>query len=331
MKCTRIQDLFSSHLENAMEPPLRVAFEQHLDECPECKASYEKFNAAILMLEEMQELDVPEGFHAAVMARVEQSRRVVAHPVRWWRLDWQRVFTVRVPARALAMGLSAVLLGALVVQFTPLHSITANIIAPSRQSGSGISENSLDSTKPPTRHWSVNDSSMSIIVDVSEVGSAQNAYSLQFKSKSNKAIKFDVFLMPADAKSADVSNSSFYSGYVESKQGAVVSIDAGKTVRIDWQQDGRAYREFVFMPSWLSAAADSKSLPLIDASVYDALKMVSELYGVVVLASGDLSKNVSLAAGVSQRPEDVLYDIARGAGLKYGGIAHSIYKVQPDI
>jgi hypothetical protein len=137
--------------------------------------------------------------------------------------------------------------------------------------------------------------------------------------------------MPADAKSADVSNSPFYSGYVESKQGAVVSVDAGTTVRIDWQQDGRAYRQYVFMPSRLSSVADSKSLPLIDASVYGALKQVSELYGVVIIASGDLSKNVSLAAGASQRPEDALYDIAREAGLKCEGVAHSIYKVQPDI
>ncbi|MCX6346259.1 MAG: zf-HC2 domain-containing protein [Armatimonadetes bacterium] len=331
MKCARTQDLFSSHLENAMEPPLRAAFEQHLAECPECKARYEKFNVAILMMEEMQELDVPEGFHSAVMARVEQSRRVVPQPVRWWSLDWQRVFTVRVPARALAMGLSAALLVALLVQFTPLHSITANLITPSRQTGQGIGPNDPGTEKLPVKHWDVNGSSMSIIVDASAVSSAQNIYSLQFKSKSSEAIRFYVFRMPADAKSAEAGNSPFYSGYVESKQDAVVSVDAGTTVRIDWKQDGRAYREYVFMPSQLSSVAASKNLPVIDASIYGALKQVSELYGVVVIASGDLSKNVSLAAGASQRPEDALYDIARVAGLKCEGVALSIYKVQPGI
>ena len=125
MKCAKAQELFSGYLENTILAPTRVALEQHLTQCPQCKAAYDRFHATAVVLDELPEVEAPLGLHAAVMARVEQARRAAPQRVAWWHVDWQSVFNARVPVRAVAMGFAVVLLLAVVVQLTPLRSMTA--------------------------------------------------------------------------------------------------------------------------------------------------------------------------------------------------------------
>ncbi len=110
MRCARVRDLFSSYLENEMDVPTSVQFEKHLAECNKCQADYDRFTAAVMVLDEVKEVDPPAGLHAAVMAGVEKTRRAVPSPVRWWQIDWQHVFTLRVPARAAAYAAVALVM-----------------------------------------------------------------------------------------------------------------------------------------------------------------------------------------------------------------------------
>ncbi len=134
MKCNRIQEMFSDYMENAMDARSCVEFEQHLTECACCSMDYDRFTQTVTMLDEMPEVEPPADFHASVMARVERARRTAPRPVRWWEIDWQRVFTIRVPARAVAMGLTLVLLMVLAVRFTGLSTITAGLFTPQKVS-----------------------------------------------------------------------------------------------------------------------------------------------------------------------------------------------------
>lgn len=336
MKCARAQDLFSSYAENAIEPPLRVAFEQHLAECQECKTRYEKFNATMMMLEEMPEVEVPAGFHAAVMARVEQSAQNVARPVRWWHLDWQRVFTVRVPARALAVGVAGLLAAGLLVQLTSLNSITANLLFPHKQVASPVGVNDsnapkLNAVQPRSFCLDVSESGISVCVDTSAVGTLQSSYSLRFEGKSELPVKFEVYLMPADAISPDADGTLFYSGFVKSNQDATVGVAAGQTAvaRISWERDGRSYRQYVFMPSRFSTVAASRDITIEADNVYSALRQVSEAYGVVILASGDLNKKSSYMGGINRTPADALYGIVQSTGLTWDGAGTGTYVVKP--
>src|SRR5665647_1122912 len=122
MKCARAQELFSGYLEKTIQPPMGVAFEQHLAECAHCKAEYNRFHATTVVLDELPEVEPPPDMHAVIMARIERARREAPGKVRWLHFDWQSVFTVRVPARALAMGGAMLLVLAMLVQLTPLHT-----------------------------------------------------------------------------------------------------------------------------------------------------------------------------------------------------------------
>lgn len=329
MKCARAQELFSSYMENTMEPPLRVAFEGHLAECADCNASYEKFNATMMMLEELPEVEVPASFHAAVMARVEQSKRVAPEPVKWWHLDWQHVFTVRVPARGLAMGMAVLLLMVMTMQLSPLHSITAGLL-PSTTKGATTGINDANAPKIPSHNLG-KQSGLSILVDTSAIGTAQNNYSLRFQADGREAIKFEVFILPAGTVTADAPGTPYYSGFVSDKQDVVLGIAGGQPtiMRVECKQSGREFKEYLFMPSQLSAAATSKDFSVDNVTTYDALRQLSEAYGVVILASGDLSKTVSTGSGVVKDRENALYDIVRPVGLNSHGVAPSVYMVEP--
>ncbi len=109
MKCGKAQELFSSYLEKTIQPPMGVVFEQHLEECAECKAAYDRFHATTVVLDELPMVEPPADMRAAVMARIEENRRQAPARVKWLHFDWQSVFTLRVPAKALAMGAATLL------------------------------------------------------------------------------------------------------------------------------------------------------------------------------------------------------------------------------
>lgn len=325
MKCARIQELFSAYAESALEPPLRVAFEQHMAECAECREIYEKFSATIMLLEEMPEMEVPVDFHAAVMARVAGNTQVQAHPVKWWHLDWQRVFTVQVPARALAVGLAALLVIGVVGKFTTIHTPAAVIIP-----GAGNPVSSIqvepDGPKIPTHTGDVSKSGLNVSVSAGSEGNT-----LRFKAESKGIIKVDVYVMPADAVSPDAVGTHYYSGFVQSKQDAFVGVSSCESapLKVDWVQNGQAHTQYIFLPSRVSDSADSMSLSLRPGSAYSAFCQISEIYGVVIIASGDLRKNIGYVGGSSQSPSDAVFGVARSAGLSWSGLAKSMYFVQP--
>ena len=329
MKCARALDLFSSFVENAIEPPLRVAFEQHLAECPECRADYERFNAAVMMLEEMPMVETPSGFHAAVMSRVEQARRA-PRPVRWWHLDWERVFTVRVPARAVALGMAVLLLMVMVVQLTPVTSVVANFFGvPQAGMKNTIGVNDQEAPKPSQPVSNMAGSGLSISVSVGNAAGSQAPYTLRLETKSSEAIAFSVFKAAGEA-SGELESS----GYVARSQPSVVPVYAqseGRPVvaRVEWQYKGRKYSEFAFLPSTFALEALVKSFSLSDASVYQVLSTVSETYGIVILASGDMAKRIGYAGVESQMPSDALYNVVRSTGLKWHAVGQSVYMIEP--
>jgi len=333
MKCARAINLFSSYAENAMEPPLRAAFEQHLAECGECKAAYRKFNATLMMLEEMPEAQVPAGFHTAVMARIEQNRQTNPHPVRWWHLDWQTVFTVRVPARALALGLAVLLLMVLLVRLTPVTSIMAGFFFPSRHVVVQPDPNlpKLPSGAP-NGSYVISQPGLTICVDTSAIGTSTDSYALLLSAKGDSATGYEVYLMPQAATSPDVQARPYHKGFVQAKQpDAVGGLGAGENTvaRVDWRSGGRSYTEYVFLPSHFSSEAADRMIVIENTSVYGALRQISETYGVVILASGDLNKTVLHAGGRSLNTQDAIFGVVTATGLKWSGKGPGVYVVEP--
>ena len=340
MNCMKAQDLFSSCMEHTIDPSLCMEFEEHLAVCPKCSRAYEKFNATIVMVEELPEVKVPEGFHAAVMARVEQARQAAPHKVKWWNLDWGTVFTVKVPARAVAMGFAALLLMALVVQLTPLHTVTAGL-APLFQSDEEITQSIDEDAIQPWGPWGQPvyqpDSGLSISVAVDS--SNQKVYAIRFDTADTKGVEFDVYLMPnggtQDAYNVPTTTGKvYYSSIAARGKESVVRVDVGSNTeskrltvaKVAWNHGGRSYSEYVFMPSHFDPKVTGKGrdISFKSISTYDLLSEISARYGVVVLASGDLGKTFDSFVVKDGTPSDVLYK----TGFEWKMLASSVYMLQ---
>lgn len=328
MKCIKAQDLFSVYLENAMEPPLRVAFEQHLAQCPQCKADFEKFNATVMMLEELPEVEVPSEFHAAVMSRVQSQRQVMPRTVRWWNLDWQRVFTIRVPARAAAMGFAVLLLMVMMFRMTPASTVVADWFGVPRVSDKTVGDDQNDTPKLTKSGSSNIASTLSLQVKPGENGE----YELRLAANKTQPIKFSISMISDDGQS----RSTYQTGYVRrgepSKANIKVDETSGvKAMEIIWRNNDHVFTNYAFLPSKFDANASAKTMQFTinDLSVFDVLKKISSSYGVVITASGNMGREIDYAGVESGTPEVALYTCVKQAGMTWQAVDSSIYTVEP--
>ncbi|MCE5200175.1 MAG: zf-HC2 domain-containing protein [Armatimonadota bacterium] len=331
MNCAKAQDMFSAYLENVMEPSQRVAFEQHLATCPSCKASYEKFNAALMMLEEMPQVEPPADFHASVMARVERERRVEPSKVRWWNLDWQHVFTIRVPARAVAMGFAVLLLMVMAVQFTPIgHSINA-VVFPGRTVGNPVGDDdSSDAPKAGVLNSGCDLAKSGLCINVSNDSSGK-AYTLRLSSKDGNPVDYSVYTRTGTSAKNGVAN-----GFVSRGQQASVTIDVAhdrQTVvtELKWHYRGRSYDRLAFLPPTFDADASAKKIDMSfnKTTVYQALDQVSRSYGIVILASGNLNRTIKFGGVDDGNATDAIYAVADKANMTWQALAASVYEMEP--
>lgn len=331
MRCAKARDLFSSYLEGEMDVAASLLFEQHLAECPKCKAEYDRFNAAVMMLDEMPEVDPPANFHASVMARVEQARGAAPSPVRWWQIDWQHVFTIRVPARAAAFVAAALVMVGVLVQVTPVGTGVMNLLGLQKASDTLVTETQT-ATAPPWQLKSgdaVYDMSGSglLISVTSRVDASPRTYALRLQARSDEPVAFTVR-----------AGSDKYAGLVVRNQDSTirVSVPASKelvTAQVKWHYKGESYSQSVYLPQNFNPGAHAKRLSMRfdNMAVGDLLSSIARQYGVVILASGDMEKIVPLAVVQSSSPSEALYCSVENpdVNMKQRVLAPSIYIVEP--
>jgi len=321
MKCEKIQDLFSGYMEDTMDTATKTKFEQHLAQCASCSAAYDRFNAAVMMLDELPEVEPPAGLHAAVMARLETSRRTAARPVKWWSIDWQHVFTIRVPARGAAMAFAVLLLFALLVQLTPVGNVAANLFGIQKHEQTVTGEYNDENSVPPWKPWSptaVGDTGLTV-----RASHGVGGYSLNVGTTSSKAVAFTV----------DASGKN-YAGFVVKNQSSgvwvPVSHSSGAVVAtVSWEYKDVARTERIFLPTTFDPKSAGRTVTRAfeNHSVSQILQWVSEEYGVVIHATGDLGKQVPYFAVTDGNPSVALDGLSQ-AGVDRRALATSEYAVQ---
>lgn len=345
MKCDRARELFSGYLENTLDGKLRADFEEHLASCPECEAGYDRFHATVMLLDEMPEVETPPGFHAAVMARVEQARRAAPRPVRWWALDWQRVFTVRVPARAVAAGFAVMILLALVVQLTPLNNIAAGMLFGKRAPDSVIT-NRIEAPPGPRPYGTLpeaagryykSETGLSISVSVDSSVGHRNVYLLRLETQSEAPVDFRVYLLPDGPVGATTPRDQIHGGQVTAFRDAVAPVVVTPSgglkrcviAKVAWEYDGRAYSQYLFLPSRFDAAGAARlDLSVSSAPVYDIAAAVASHYGAVILAPGDLAEKTAAVDVRLGGTEDALKQLAASGGVRWRQLGSSIYALE---
>ena len=66
MKCEDVRDLFSEYHDDETEQASEIAL--HIDGCPACKVEFEAYGRILADVASLEEPDVPDGFHAALVS-----------------------------------------------------------------------------------------------------------------------------------------------------------------------------------------------------------------------------------------------------------------------
>ncbi|MDH7601024.1 MAG: zf-HC2 domain-containing protein [Armatimonadota bacterium] len=322
MNCKAARNLFSAYLDNSIDSSRKVDLEKHLADCEQCDRAYSRFRYAISMLERLPDVNPPAGFRASVMARVEVERRKVPARVRWWSIDWQKVFTIRVPARALAVGLAVLIAFVISLQvLPPLRTGIAGLFLAQKPSEAPISTLDQESARAPMPWTPENRNGQGLILTLDVVQSG--VYCLKLHTKSLKPVAFDI----------DISGTK-YSGFVVADKPSAIKVPAPRSgsvrvVHVAWSIGEWGRYQTVFLPSKLRSRAVVKTFSIEKATVADVLRRICREYGVAIIAWGNLGKPVAYAQVYQATPDDALYECLNRVGFKAYGVAASIYAVEP--
>ena len=341
MKCAKVQELYSAYLENAIEPPMKVALEQHFAECLLCKAGYERFRAATMLLDEMPEVEPPGCFHAAVMARVEQARRTTPHPVRWWSIDWQSVFNARVPVRAVAMAAAILVVLAILVQLSPVGAMVAGLFGGGSDKGAAPGDNSAPPGPLPWRAphetqvpFGLQGVGLSIGMTMNPDNENQVVYVLKFGSDSGESIPVEAYKLAEVGAAGETAR--IISGRVSGETGNAVSVKVARSgkpavVRVRWTYNGDTRNEFIFLPPRFqsSAANETRSLSVPAGTWRNTLSAVSDRFGVVIAVPGSIDRKSNAFEVESASPGSAVYQAILGHGMMVRAQASSVYIVEP--
>lgn len=342
MKCAKAQDLFSSYLEKTIQPPMGVAFEQHLAECARCKAEYAMFHATTVVLDELPQLEPPPDMHALIMARVEQARRAAPSRVGWLPFDWQSVFTLRVLARAVAMGAALLLVFAMVVQLVP-HSKKYIGAGPDQRYSKRLPDETdvlhRANNSRVTAEYADVGGGLEIRVTADTCPGASTIYFLRLGARNNQSIPVRVYLLPdgspnGGVRASDLTN-VLYDRTVTPGAGAAMPVwiaplsssRKARVAMVTWDSEGRSLSEFVFMPSVFGSVAKGASLSVTDAGVCDVLSSLTSDYGTVILTPGDSASRIATVAMNATSADDAMGESMRQAGLSSELLGPSIYEV----
>jgi len=75
MKLERAQDIYSDYKEDSLSPAMKLALEQHFETEAGARQDYDEFSQifSLISASTPEEVEVPHGFRASVMARVSQE------------------------------------------------------------------------------------------------------------------------------------------------------------------------------------------------------------------------------------------------------------------
>jgi hypothetical protein len=334
MKCQKVRNMFSGYLEKTLPSVARASVEQHFAECGECKKLYSTLNSAVAMMERTPEVDPPAGLRSAVMARIDGIRQAKPRRVKWWQIDWERVFTVRVSAKAAAIGLGAVLAVGIAVQLSPYNSVTAGFFPRPKTTeitwGGDTGGVKVSGPWKPAISGAVpsnNGLKVSIVPDSSRTVSA---YSVVLNTSGKQFTDCSVYVMGSEG--SDPTLVSTFSG---EGQKSVVRIEANRgdaptLAEVRWGSGGDNHVETLVLPSRFD-----QPKPMGDSAwkgkmtIGQVLQLVSERFGVAFQASGDLNKTVALSMIEPTNVNEALYNSLLRVGFKYHNSGSRVYRVGP--
>ncbi|MBI2843488.1 MAG: zf-HC2 domain-containing protein [Armatimonadetes bacterium] len=340
MKCEKAQELFSDHLEIALERPMVVAFERHLAECSACQHDYTSFKTTWQMLEMLPTIEPPKGFACDVVMEARMRREAERRAQTGWQRVFSEMFTSKLASRALATGFAVILaffLSIQVIVHTPLRGIIgAWLVAAPRADVGKVAQQ--PGATGPAMAWLK--SGLSFAVDSSGPGTGTGVFRLVLTPKDASAKRVRVYLMESwsprfDEEGFKQANLVFEDDI--GPNGQVIPFVIGRsreqqvvTAVIEWEHESRKFLEAVFVPTQVGQRSHGVSIR--DADLYSALQEVSAAFGTMILVNADIKRAGSGINVESNSVEDAFYGVLKDSGLMWRPLSGSeVYIVERKI
>lgn len=345
MKCEKAQELFSDHIEGALERPMVVAFGRHLAECPSCEDDYSVFKTTYQMLETLPEVEPPAGFACDVVMKVRLQVEAERHARQWWQVSWSELFASRLPAKVFA-GAVALFLGTQVVLHTPLKDVVSagfgNVRGVQIDDGRSSFPQEWAQSKEPAMAWL--HSGLAFELDPSSASGGRNVFRLLLKPKDTSSKYVRVYLMdPGEPRFDDqgIERATLvYQGSV-GESGQVIPFIVGRSgdrqdvlaALIAWEHRQKKFLEAAFVPTQMSpmGAAMEGSVQIHKMELYSALQEMSAAFGAVILVNADINAVVGSVIVENGTVDDALYKLSTDVGLRWRPLGGQVYIVERRI
>jgi hypothetical protein len=277
MKCDRAQELFSDYFEGNLERPMAFTLEHHLSECPACERDFQKFSDAWAMLDAIPEVEVPLGFRASVMERIEAQE--AARKQKAWSIDLSKVFGAGVKLRPVAALAAVALFAVMLVQHPQTSSIDTGKAIPGIPKIKVIGPENNYTISSLSPEESSNKRGLEV-----QVKALSNGYNLHFVPEHGASINARAHAF--SEVPAVFGDDTQRSGMLIMDQNLMfdrthdVQTNAN-VVLVTWEYDSKVRSEIMILPSKLVSEKAGKPFS------------VSNTYGVIVFAEPDLSGTVS--------------------------------------
>lgn len=329
MKCDKAQEVFSDYLEGTIDPPLALALRNHLNECPDCTRAYELFSAAWRELDSMPLVKVPAGFRQRVTARVEASRVRVRRPI--LGVDWQSVFTARMPVRAFAAAVAMA-----------VFALMALIIGPEAiNRGPRMSQFAIGQRPSVKIYQTTETPGLQVSVNRAESGSDMVVYRIVLQPASGvRIVQPVVYVIPKwDGRLSNLqldSNTLVFHRVLRPNEEVAVPVVIERsqfsrdslTAYVQWTHNGEQFSSIIFLPTQQYGGLLGKTETGGEATIFYALKQLSARYAAVIATDGNMEANVA-GYPMTGPIEDALKSISEAVPVTWKQIGYKTYEVKP--
>lgn len=322
MNCHQIRELFSDYAFGTLSHTLSEAANKHLSTCDECRESYVRFTATMKALDKMCEVKPPVNLHAAIMAGVAQSQ-APKEKAAWWRIKWLEAFNYTSPKRAFAIGFAVLAMFCVINGFYPVKPAVNAIL----QTNTNTHTELAKSIVSPGGLWgSAYQGATGINMGFSsQTSSAGSVLAISIKSSGPVQTNYRI---------TNLTNGQGDYGSISAGKSSVLSIastSAGTTIaRLEWSNETGSHSRYVFVPSKIDNLGSGKRtrFAVTAGNALETLKNIAATYGIAIISSGDVTRQVPSTDVASATPDDALYQTVAKSGYTWRALDSSTYLVE---
>jgi len=285
-------------------------FEKHLEQCEECRRAYAKFRSSWRVLEQFPAVEPPPSFRENLLARVRIQQETAPGKSAAWCASWRDVIGARVPAKAFAWALSALIVAVLLVRVSPgvFQSTLSGPLGASKVIPTGPGMDVRVRASDPV-------ADLYLIALNPLAGCDQIEAMVRYENIAKQPKRFHVHVFSDRGVILTIP--------VEQPRGAIDPV----RITVRWIFAETAYVKRIYLPRSQMISTRSRTIEW-RGSPQDALRRLSANYGVAISSDDALRGHVKLS-GKFDSAKDALDQMAEQLDLRVTTEGPGAFNLQP--